>query len=469
MVGVVDAGVLRLEEVHRFANTPVRLLDTLHWDVLGLYSGMLEGLRAAVHQNAPLTSVGIDGWAVDYGLLDERGKLLGNPVHYRDTRTNAVFRATIDRLGAESIYGTTGVQFLPLNTLYQLVAEQESGRLRHAKQLLLVPDLLTYWLTGVAATEVTNASTTQFFDATSRTWNGDLLSRAGVDPAILTTLREPRENVGPLLADVAEHVGDAALTVITVCSHDTASAVVAVPARTPHFAYISCGTWSLVGVELDDAILTPESCAAGFTNELGIDGTIRYLRNVMGLWVLLECLRTWNMPTRGAVLERLLIEAATVLPARSVVDINDARFLPPGDMPGRIAAICAERGEPVPVTRAETVRCVLDSLAVAYRAAVRDAQRLSDRAVDVVHMVGGGSLNTVLCQLTSDACALPVVAGPVEAAALGNVLVQAQAHGVISTGLQEARTLVHATHNVRTYTPQGRDAMWADAARRALG
>ncbi|URM94265.1 rhamnulokinase [Actinomadura madurae] len=454
MAGRVGPGTLTLDEVRRFANRPVRVNGTLHWDVLGLYGNVLDGLRAAP---PGLVSAGIDSWAVDYGLLDADGDLLGNPVHYRDGRTAGVMERIRAELGDDLLYQASGLQFLPFNTIYQLAADD----LAAASTLLLIPDLLAYWLTGEIGAERTNASTTGLLDVRDGTWSRELLARLDLPAAILPPLRDPGSVIGALRPDVAAETGHSALPVTAVGSHDTASAVVAVPATTERFAYISCGTWSLVGVELDAPVLTEASRKANFTNEGGVDGTVRYLRNVMGLWLLQESLRTWGGPDLPA----LLAEAADVPGLRSLVDPDDPEFLPPGDMPARIAAHCRRRGFPEPSTRAETVRCILDSLALAHRAALRQASRLSGRDVDVVHLVGGGSRNDLLCRLTADAGGLPVVAGPVEATALGNVLIQARAHGAAG-GLAECRALVAATQDVRRYTPSGDEARWREAAAR---
>jgi rhamnulokinase len=436
IVGEVEDGSVELHEVHRFPNRPVKVGGTLHWDVLGLYREVVDGLLEA----GPLDGIGVDSWAVDYGLLDEDGALLGNPVHYRDERTASAVRRALVALPAERHYAATGIQFQPFNTAFQLVADRMACL---ATGALLIPDLIGYWLTGRAGTEITNASTTALLDPRTRTWSTEVADALGVDTGLFAPLREP----GSVIGDVLPGIGLAQrVPVYAVGSHDTASAVVAVPARDANFAYISCGTWSLVGVELDAPVLTEESRAANFTNESGVDGTIRYLRNVMGLWLLQECHREWGTTDQGA----LLAEAAA-LPAAAVVDATDSRFLAPGGMPGRIVAACEETGQVVPRSRAEIVRCVLDSLAVAHRDAVADAARLSGRRVDVVHVVGGGALNAVLCQLTADACGLPVEAGPVEASALGNVLVQARAAGCLDGDL---RKIVRATQSVVRYEPR---------------
>ncbi|GHI03625.1 carbohydrate kinase [Streptomyces cellostaticus] len=463
MVGRVTPDSLELSEAHRFPNRPVRVREGLRWDVLGLYAGVLDGLRAAgAHCGGRLDSVGIDSWAVDYGLLDADGALLGNPVHYRDTRTEGVAEKVWATVPAAELYAATGLQYAPFNTLYQLTAARSTAQLAHARRLLLIPDLLTYWLTGEQGAELTNASTTQLIDPLTRDWSYDIAGRLGIDLGLFAPLRQPGDPAGVLRAEVLEETGlTGPVPVTAVGSHDTASAVAAVPAVGERFAYVCTGTWSLAGLELDAPVLTEESRAANFTNELGLDGTVRYLRNIMGLWLLQECVRAWGEPDLGL----LLREAAGVAALRSVVDAGDGAFLAPGRMPERIAAACRASGQPVPGTRAEITRCILDSLALAHRRAVVDAQRLADHPVDVVYVVGGGTRNALLCQLTADACGLPVVAGATEAAALGNVLVQARAHG-LAGDLAELRRLLTRTQPLTRYTPRGDTARWREAEAR---
>ncbi|MFD0035850.1 rhamnulokinase [Streptomyces sp. NPDC055059] len=464
MVGRVGPGTLALAEAHRFPNRPVRLPEGLRWDVLGLYAGVLDGLRAAgATAGERIASVGIDSWAVDYGLLDADGALLGHPVHYRDGRTEGVAEKVWASVPAAELYTATGLQYAPFNTLYQLVAAQGSARLAAARRLLLIPDLISYWLTGELGTEVTNASTTQLIDPRTGDWAFSVAERLGVDLGLFPPLRRPGDPAGQLLPEVLEETGLAGPVPVTaVGSHDTASAVAAVPAVPgERFAYICTGTWSLAGLELDAPVLSEASRTANFTNELGLDGTVRYLRNIMGLWLLQECLRAWGDAELGA----LLREAADVAPLRSVVDAGDAVFLAPGRMPERIAEACRTTGQPVPRTRAETTRCILDSLALAHRRATADAARLADHPVDVVHIVGGGARNAQLCQLTADACGLPVVAGPAEAAALGNVLVQARAHGLVGDRAA-IRGLLARTQPLTRYEPRGNHTAWRAAERR---
>jgi sugar (pentulose or hexulose) kinase len=473
IAGRVSGSGVELHEVSRFANEPVLAGGSLHWDILGLYRSVCSGLSAAA-ATFPLASAGIDTWGVDYGLLDATGALIGNPVHYRDSRTDGV---TVP-VPAETLYAVTGIQHLPINTIYQLAAAAGTPALSAAETLLLIPDLLAYWLTGSVGVEVTNASTTGLLDVTTRTWAAGLIERAGIPAGIFPPLRSPGDPIGPITAGQtrvgsgrgAGRPGALAggnaepVPLIAVGSHDTASAVVAVPASGPHFAYISSGTWSLVGLELDAPVLTEESRLANFTNEGGIDGTIRYLRNVTGLWLLQECVRTWGLLD----LNSLLAAAAAEDPLRCVFDADDPVFLPPGDMPTRICSWLSARDLPTPGTRAQLVRCILDSLALAYRRALLAAQSLSDRHADVVHIVGGGARNDLLCQLTADATGLPVVAGPAEATALGNVLVQARALGAAPATLPGMRALLRSCLALRTFTPAGDGGAWESAAARLV-
>ena len=454
MVGRVGPNDLELTEIHRFPNEPVRLPDGLHWDILRLYREVLTGLRQAVHAGDDLVSIGVDSWGVDYGLLDEAGSLLGDPYHYRDERTAESVDAVHALIGPDDLYARTGLQFLPFNTIYQLAAARGTSILELARTMLLIPDLLGFWLSGVRVSEVTNASTTGLFDVHRRSWDEELGASLGIPTSLFAPLGAPGDVIGPLRDDVLRETGASPGTRLTlVGSHDTASAVVGVPAADADFAYIACGTWSLVGVELERPVLSEPSRAANFTNEGGVDGRIRYLRNVMGLWLLQESLRTWELEGTPEQLPALLLAAAELPAGGPVIDPDDPTFLPPGDMPARIAAACQRLELPVPSSRAGIVRCVVDSLAVAYGRAVHDAERLSGRSVTVVHLVGGGARNALLCQLTANACEVPVVAGPVEATALGNVLIQARARGLLAGDLETLRALVRTTQDIRRYMP----------------
>jgi rhamnulokinase len=455
IVGQVGPGELRIDDVRRFANEPIRRTDGLHWDIDSLYRDTLAGLRTAV-AGGGIASAGVDSWAIDYGLLDADGRLLGLPFHYRDDRTTRPDPDLDARTDPAGNYAVTGIQHLPFNTMYQLLREP-AATLANAATMLLIPDLLAFWLTGEVGAERTNASTTALYDVRTGQWSDVLIDNAGLPRPLFPTLRDPAQQIGT----AQPATGLDGLPIVSVASHDTASAVLAVPAAGDRFAYVCTGTWSLVGVELDGPVLSDASRDANFTNEVGVDGTIRYLRNVMGLWLLQECQRTWGDSDAG----RLLAAAEHASPFAAIVDPDDADFLAPGDMPSRIDAYCARTGQPRPVDRAGYVRCVMESLALAHRAAVADAVRLTGRDVDVVHVVGGGARNSLLCQLTADACDRSVIAGPVEATALGNVLVQARANGgpIDRTAI---RALVAATQPTRRYHPMGDRAAWDKAAAR---
>jgi rhamnulokinase len=467
MVGRFGPDTLDLAEVERFDNVPVRAGGTLQWDILRIYRGVLDGLRAAGREAGQIASVGVDSWGVDFGLLDADGRLLANPVHYRDGRTDGIVDKVTAEVPAAEIYRITGVQFLPFNTIYQLAAAAGSAQLATASTLLQIPDLIAYWLTGAIGAELTNASTTQLLDARSGRWATHLMRRLGIRSSLFPALRRPGDPIGELLPDVSEATAlSGPVRVTAVGSHDTASAIIGVPARGERFAYVSCGTWSLVGVELDHPVLTEQSRTANFSNEVGVDGTVRYLRNVMGLWLLQESLRSWRAAGLPADLDTLLRQATRVPAFTAVIDPDNPVFLPPGDMPARIADACRSLGQPAPQSQAETVRCILESLALAYRAAVADAQRLSGRDVDIIHIVGGGARNEMLCQFTADACGLPVEAGPVEAGALGNVLVQGRALAATGSDLAALRSLLRATQQIRRYEPSGEAKAWEAAATR---
>ncbi|MFG1811695.1 rhamnulokinase family protein [Streptomyces sp. NPDC049040] len=465
IVGALGRGSLDLTEVHRFPNTPLRLPTGLHWNVPGLFQGVVEGLRSA-GRTGRIASVGIDTWAVDYGLLDADGALLGLPHHYRDDRTRDLAEQVREQVGAPRLYGTTGIQHLPFNTVFQLAAARGSAQLEAARTLLLIPDLLTYWLTGTVAAEVTNASTTGLLDARTGGWSQDIAAAIGLDAGLLPPLREPGTPAGALLPHVAAATGLPSDTpVVAVASHDTASAVAAVPVTGSGGAYISCGTWSLAGLELDAPVLTEESRAANFTNERGIDGTVRYLRNIMGMWLIEECRRTWAARGRPLDLSALLAAAAQAEPLAALIDADAPEFLAPSDMPAAIAEHSVHTGSRPPTEPGAVIRCVLDSLALAHRRVLRRAAELAGREITRVHIVGGGSRNALLCQLTSDATGLPVVAGPTEATAIGNILVQARTRGLVGD-LAEMRQLVADTQQLRHYRPQGDGRVWEAAERR---
>jgi rhamnulokinase len=446
MVGDVGPDTLRLTAAARFPNDPVRTDDGLHWDVAALVDHAVAGLATA-YSGGPLASIGVDSWAVDYGRL-RHGRLLGQPFHYRDERRTADGPAAVaDRIGARELYRRNGLQHLPFTTLYQLAADRG---LAEADRVLLVPDLVAASLAGSHVTERTNASTTGLLDVTTRAWDTALMIRLGLDPTLFADLVDPGDLVGDLLPRVAERVGGV-VPVVAVGSHDTASAVVGVPMQTDDAAYVSLGTWALAGLELDAPVLTEQSRAASLTNEGGVDGTVRFLSNVMGTWLLSETLRTWGETDLTGMLRAAEADGGPV----PVVDVQDPRFLPPGDMEARIVGWCAEHDLAPPVGRVAVVRCIVGSIAAAIGTALQRAAAAAGRRVGVVHVVGGGSQNTSLCQAIADRTGLPVLAGPVEATALGNVLVQARAAGVVGPGLADLRALVARTHDLARFTPRG--------------
>lgn len=455
MAGSVGGGRIGLRAVHRFPNGARTRDGHLRWDLPALFAEVLTGLRRLAAEHPEVESIGIDTWGVDYGLLDDDGHLLAEPVAHRDDRTAAV----IDEVHAEvpfaDLYAVTGIQFLPFNTVYQLAAERHGDLWSRAAHVVLLPDLLAFWLTGVLRTETTNASTTGLLDARSGTWSGDLFARLGLDPACFPPLEAPGMVRGPVRPDLCDDLGLSRSTVVTtVGSHDTASAVAAVPADGRPFAYVSSGTWSLVGVETPEPVLSDASRAANFTNERGVHGDIRYLRNVGGLWLLQESIRTWAEAGQRPVLAALLAEASALAEGGPVIDVDDPAFIAPAAMPERIARAAEAKGDVVPTTPAEITRCIVDSLATAYAATAARASELTGQAVEVIHVVGGGSENLLLCQRTADLSGLPVIAGPTEATALGNLLVQARAHGAVADGPGSISDVVATGTDLRHHEPR---------------
>lgn len=455
VTGTVTTGVgVELVEIHRFSNGARDVDGSLCWDFETIWTEVITGLRALCARFDNVVSIGVDTWAVDYGLLDDHGRLLGDPYAYRDARTTPVVDQVHAKIDFAELYAVCGLQFLPFNTVYQVAAEQAGPRWARADTLLLLPDLIGERLTGVRAAEITNASTTGLLDASTRTWSEHVLNRLGLDAALLPELVEPGTVLGPVLP---EHGLPGGLVVTTVGSHDTASAVVAVPATNPRFAYVSSGTWSLVGLELAAPSLTAACRDANFTNEGGVDHTIRFLRNLGGLWLLEQCRETWRAEGDDRSLAELLAAAAELPTGGPVVDVDGAELIEPGNMPARIRAAGERAGSEPLDGAAGLTRCILDSLAQAYARTIDQASELTGQAVEVVHIVGGGSQNELLCRLTADACRREVIAGPVEATALGNVLVQARTHDALGPGgsasLAELRRALAGSVPLKHYLP----------------
>jgi rhamnulokinase len=471
LLGRWDGARFGLEELHRFDNGPVSLPGALHWDVLRLWEGIKEGIaRYAAQHDAPLAGIGVDTWGVDFALLDRAGRLLGNPVCYRDARTNGMVEEVTGRVSRQRIFERTGIQFLQINTLYQLYSMARAGdpQLGAAATLLMIADLFGYWLSGTAAAEYTNASTTQFMRVGEPRWAEDLLEALGIPTAILPQIIQPGQLLGPLRAGLVAETGlNHAPPVIAVASHDTASAVAAVPGLDERSAYISSGTWSLVGVETAAPVVSERALALNFTNEGGIGGTVRLLKNVTGLWLLQECRRRWARAGRSYAWEELLGLAERAAPLRSLVDPDAPDFLAPQDMPAALRAYCRRTGQPEPEDEGAVVRCCLESLALKYRQVIESIEQLTGRPVEVIRVVGGGCRNRLLNQWTADCCGRPVVAGPAEATALGNLLVQAVAVGALPD-LAGARRAVAASVELEHFEPR-RGAEWDTAyARRPV-
>ncbi|WP_034388934.1 rhamnulokinase family protein [Deinococcus sp. YIM 77859] len=448
-LGTVRDGKLVVEVLHRFSNGGVPVQGGLYWDVLGLWREILHGLRLAAG-HGPIDSVGVDSWAVDYALLDEHDLLLDGVHHYRDPRTNGVMEALVAAVGRETIYDTTGIQFLPFNTAYQLAAHerQAPGLLGRARRLLLLPDLLHFWLSGRSVTERTNASTTQLYDPRRDEWAWPLLRAFALPAGLFPEIVPAGTVLGEIKPEIARETGLEATRVIAPATHDTASAVAAVPARGEGWAYVSSGTWFLVGVETPRPIMTPEALRHNLTNEAGVDGTTRLLKNVMGLWIVQECRRAWG----NVDYAELYAEAEAAPPGGPLIDPDDPRFLPPGpDMPGRVQRFCEETGQAVPGTRAQIVRCILESLALRTAQVLAQLEAVTGRVIHTVHVVGGGSQVHFLNGLIAEACNRRVIAGPVEATLIGNLLVQAEACGSIPTG--HRRTIVLASEPLHTFEP----------------
>lgn len=496
IVGRLENGRLTIKEIHRFANDPVQVGDRLHWDILRLFyeikQGLLkakqEGLRAEApdaggHTDASgalsgtngrgglesgalpgaIESIGIDSWAVDFGLIGENGELLGNPYHYRDGHTAGMMERVFEKIPREELFARTGLQFLPFNTIYQLFALQEAGSpiLKSAKSLLMIPDLLRYFLSGEQHSEFTNATTTQLYHASARCWDDSLIERLGLPRALFVNAVEPGTKVGAIRPSISEELGIAPIPIIAVAEHDTGSAVAAVPAKDESFAYLSCGTWSLMGTEVKQPVMSEQALAWNFTNEGGVDGTYRLLKNIMGLWLLQECKRAWEKEGAEASYGELLAAAEEAEPFRSFIDPDDLQFLAPVHMPRQIRQFCRDTNQPEPETAGSIVRCIMESLALKYRYVLERTEELAGCRYNGLHTVGGGINNELLCQFTANALSRPVWAGPQEASAIGNLIVQFMALGHIPD-LAEARRVVRNSFPLRTYEPVGQ-ATWEAA------
>lgn len=452
-----DGDTLTMSELHRFPNTPVTVRGTLHWDVLRLWGDIQTGLQA---RHPDTASIAVDTWGVDFGLLDRDGNLLANPVHYRDSRTDNMMEWVFERVPRRDVFERTGIQFMQLNTLYQLAAMVKAGSplLDYADTLLGMPDLFNYWLTGAKVGEYSFLSTTQMLDARTRTWATDMLETVGIPTRILPAIIQPGTVLG-------EYDG---AKVIASTSHDTASAVVGVPTTETNAAYLSSGTWSLLGVEMRAPVITDAAYAANVTNEGGYGDTIRFLKNIMGLWLIEQSLATWRAEGRDYTYAQVIELAASVdAPFRSLIDPENDVFLPPGDMPARVRAFCQQTGQPHPETDAEVLAALFVSLALKYRYAIDNLEQVGGQSVSHLHIIGGGSQNTLLSQMTANAINRPVYTGPIEATAIGNAVVQLITLDELGS-VGEARAMLQRSVGMQTYTPQD-TAIWAEHYERFKG
>ena len=466
-VGQFDGERLAVEEMHRFENTPVSEDGILRWDLHRLFDETLVGLRAAAATaTAEIDSLAVDSWAVDFGLLDGQGRLLEQPRHYRDARRAGATDAVYSHIPPRELYERTGIQLLPINSLFELAAMAAEGdpALNDAETLLLIPDLFHHRLCGSTTTEFTNATTTQCFDPRTHGWADDLVGRLGIPTRLFPAVVEPGTPLGPLDAGVAADTGIRDATVVAAATHDTGSAVAAVPFRRTDAAFLSVGTWSLVGFEATAPLITDSTFAANVTNEGGVGGTYRLLRNVTALWVLDECRRSWAADGRFYSFSELIELAGSAPPLRSLVDTDDPSFATPGDMPARIARYCARTGQPEPLEAADICRCILESIALKHAEAVEVVSRATGLEPTELHVVGGGAKNELLCDWTAQATGLPVLAGPEEATLLGNLLVQAIALGEVGS-LEEAREVVRRSFDPRLHEPAATPE-WEEARQR---
>ena len=473
LAGILEKKQIRLEEIYRFSNGPVPVAGTRRWNVIGLWSSILKGLSLAAQKYGDrIISVGVDTWGVDYVLLSKKQELLGQPYHYRDPRTEGMLNLATSRVPQQEIFDATGLQFMEINTLYQLLSMQQSDPqlLSQAESFLLMPDFFHWLLSGSQVVEFTNATTTQCLNPETGDWAEDLLRQLEIPTNMFPKIVPPGTKLGTLRDEVMQQTGLGKIDVIAPATHDTASAVAAIPTShtgNPDWAYISSGTWSLMGVEVNSAVLGKRAFELNVTNEGGIDGTYRLLKNIMGLWLVQECRRAYER--RGKTLDYSeLAEAATSAePFRSLVDPDDARFLSPDDMLEAIKSFCEETDQPVPETEGQFIRCALESLAFKYRKVLGWMEELTGTPIEIIHIVGGGTKNELLNQFTANSCQVPVVTGPVEATGLGNVLVQARAAGAVSS-LAEIREIVRNSTETQRYEPQDRE-LWEQAQQRFDG
>ncbi|MBQ8966411.1 rhamnulokinase family protein [Ruminococcus sp.] len=454
ILGRFDGERISLEEIHRFPNEPVDLGGTMYWDFLRLFHEIKQGLIKS-KQYGKVDSLGVDTWGVDFGLIDKNGRLLENPVHYRDSRTKGMLDAALELIPKESFYAVTGNQFMEINTAFQLMSVQKNRPelLAQADKMLLMPNLFTFFLTGEKVTEQSIASTTQLYDQTGSCWAYRLAEKLSISESLFTNIVPAGTKIGTLTQKIVNELDIPEMDVYAVCGHDTQSAMAAVPALSGDFAFLSCGTWSLLGTELDEPLTDEKACANDLTNEVGCGGKVSFLKNIIGLWLIQESRRQWQREGRDFSFSYMEALANSAEPFRCFIDPDDPRFVPSGDIPERVRKFCMDTAQPIPATEGQVLRCIYESLALKYRLAVEELEACTGKSFPVIHMIGGGIRDRLLCQMTANACKRQVAAGPVEATALGNIAVQLIASGDIRD-LSEARRSIAGSEKLTVYQPE---------------
>ncbi len=458
MLSTFENGKIAAEEIHRFSNDTVIVNGTMYWDVLRLFFEIKTSITKAVN-NGGFDAIGIDTWGVDFGLIDKRGKLIGNPVHYRDMRTEGVPEKVFEKVSKEEIYSRTGTQFMRINTLYQLMylKENEPEVLNSAEKFLLMPDLFAYMLTGEMHAEASIASTTNLYNPYTRDWDYELIAKLGLPESIFPPVLKAGNTYGMLTDEICEELGCEKVPVIAVCGHDTASAVVATPSEKNDFVYISCGTWSLFGIELEEPIINDEISSLNFTNEGGFNDTVRFLKNIMGLWLIQESRRQWKREGEEVGFDVLEKEALACEPFKCFVDVDDPSFETAGNLPRRVKEFCERTGQYVPQTRGEIMRCIYQSIAMKYKYTFNKLNIIGDNRYTRINMLGGGIKDKLLCQLTASACNAEVLAGPTEATVMGNIAVAYYALGEIDS-FADIRKVISNSTDIKHYTPDDSEA-----------
>ena len=462
IIGCFDGDKITLEEVHRFSNDPVSVGGTVYWDVLRLFYEIKQGIIKAKIAGG-FDSIGIDTWGVDFGLIDSEGKLMENPVHYRDARTVGLVDEAFKTMPKEKLYGITGIQFMELNTLFQLISlkKYRPWMLERADKMLFMPDLFAYMLTGKMCAEYSIASTSQLIDLDKRTWSKEILDAFGIKESVFAPLVQPGTVLGELSKEICEECGVDPVPVISVCGHDTQSAITSVPCEDGDFAILSSGTWSLFGTELDKPIVNETSMNINITNEGGFDGSTGFLKNIIGLWLIQESRRQWKREGKEysyADLEKLALAAE---PFKCFIDPDAPKFVPHGNIPERVREFCRKTGQYVPETVGEIMRCIYESLAMKYRLTFEKLRECTERDYPVIHVIGGGTKDGLLCQMTANSCDRTVKAGPIEATVMGNVAVQLMSNGSVEN-IGQARKIIAESSELKTFEPKDTDK-WAEA------